>query len=210
MFNNNLLMGAAAATSGTSLVSVGNSALFDQVASDNLSLTTSGSPTGPRIQTFDFWVYRCGIGKGDIQTVWSQTNSNAATNFIAFDTNDNLRIDFDNVAGSATLIRHITTRVFRDTAWYHIHFVVDSNQTNNSCVTLTVNGVVETAFGTQTNPSSAQDLGITTASGEFIGRYPTSDINHGDHYIANFVRVDGLAKWLRSMFQLIRRGLLRS
>jgi len=36
MFSNNLLMGAAAATSGTSLVEVGNSALFNSANSEDL------------------------------------------------------------------------------------------------------------------------------------------------------------------------------
>ena len=64
MFSNNLLMGAAAATSGASVVSVGNSALFNSANSEDLS---RGSMSGTATTwTASFWVYRGDNGqRGD-------------------------------------------------------------------------------------------------------------------------------------------------
>ena len=56
MFNNNLLMGAASA-SGTSLVEVGNSALFTG-STPNLQIT-NGTPTSTCTKwSFSLWFYR--------------------------------------------------------------------------------------------------------------------------------------------------------
>ena len=89
----------------------------------------------------------------------------------------------------------ITNRLFRDpTAWYHCVVAYDTeNSTANDRVILYVNGVRETSFATQNNPTQNLDLGWNlNAQMHTIGRinYSTNFYSY-DGYMAEIYHVDG-------------------
>jgi hypothetical protein len=114
MFSNNLLMGAAAATSGTSLVSVGNSALFDDGNSEYLSRTPS-SAGNLRKWTLSLWAYRGDLGTGEFK-LWSAI-SGSSFDMVAFTSNE-LGIEINTASSSTNSLR--SNALFRDQGWYHI------------------------------------------------------------------------------------------
>jgi hypothetical protein len=104
------------------------------------------------------------------------------------------QIDFQELGGSTA--RLTTTRVFRDpSAFYHFVFVWDSsNATAADRMRIYVNGVRETAFGTNTNPSSGAQSVINTAALHRIG-WDTSSTSGWteDGYLAEVNFIDGQA-----------------
>ena len=119
MFNNNLLMGAASA-SGESLVSVGNSALFEMANSESLTYTEQ-SGTSTTKQYISIWLYRCKIA--DTQMVWScDDGSSNNREQLYMDSSDQL--NFLSVVGGAIKCQLISTQLFRDTAWYNIEILL--------------------------------------------------------------------------------------
>ena len=96
----------------------------------------------------------------DNVTYWGQTflcASSDANNYTELALQNSGLMDFVNVTGGSTDARLVTSRYFRDpTAWYHIVVVWDSaNVTAGDRMKIYVNGVEETEFGTDTNPSSS-------------------------------------------------------
>ena len=88
----------------------------------------------------------------------------------------------------------ITNRVFRDpTAWYHFVLAIDTeNSTAADRVIFYVNGVRETSFSTQNNPSQNLDLGWNfNAQLHTIGRINYSNVYNYDGYMAEIYNVDG-------------------
>jgi hypothetical protein len=169
MFNNNLLMGAAAATSGTSLVSVGNSALFVSGNSEDLS---RGSMSGTATTwTASFWVCRGDNGQ--------LTSTDAK---FMFTTASDAGLAFANNSTANVLAWYggsyvATTRLFRDTAWYHM--------------------VVKNVAGTGTvyvnGESVLTGLTVPTADATMaIGSYNNSS-SYLDGYMAEWVFIDGTA-----------------
>ena len=69
--------------------------------------------------------------------------------------------------GGAYRFNYRTNRKFRDTsAWYHLVFAVDTEQgTEANRVKLYVNGVEETSYSTQTEPSQNADTNWNYANG---------------------------------------------
>ena len=137
---------------------VANSLRFNSGSSDNLTKTFSSSETSNKIATASFWIKRSklsaemGILKGD----------NSGTDFIRFESNDQLRIRFSG--GSADIQ---TNRVFRDvSAWYHIVVAFDSTQgTSSNRIKVYVNGVQETSLATSSYPSQNTTYKFSTNSG---------------------------------------------
>ena len=93
-------------------------------------------------------------------TYWGQTflcASSDANNYTELALQNSGLMDFVNVTGGSTDARLVTSKYFRDpTAFYHIVAVWDSaNVTAGDRMKIYINGVEETAFGTDTNPSSS-------------------------------------------------------
>ena len=182
MFQNNLLMGAAAATSGgTSLVSVGNSALFVSGNSERLSRTPSAGDDD--INTMSCWVYR-GKYTGALQYFWAAGSSGMS--LIGFTANDQIHVD---KPGANVLT---STQVFRDQGWFHIVMGLDvTNATATNRVTVEVNGSEITSWATDNRGSLSagqmlwgdniiHGIGATGPGASFF-----------DGYIAEFAWVDG-------------------
>jgi hypothetical protein len=110
----------------------------------------------------------------DNVTYWGQTFLCAytdATNYTELGLQNSGLMDFVNVTGGSTNARLVTTRKFRDpSAWYHIVAVWDTaNSTAGDRMKLYINGVEETSFGTDTNPSSSLNSIMNTTAPQEIG-----------------------------------------
>jgi len=93
-------------------------------------------------------------------TYWGQTlfcATTDASNYTELAIQNSGAMDFINVTGGSVDARLVTNRVFRDcTAWMHVLVVWDSaNVTAGDRMKLYINGVEETSFSTDTNPSSS-------------------------------------------------------
>ena len=102
-------------------------------------------------------------------------------------------MDFLNVTGGGVDARLVTNRLFRDTAaWYHVVAVWDSaNASAGDRMRLYINGVEETSFSTDTNPSSSLNSIINSANELSVGGY-----NSGSYFRGNMAHThfcDGFA-----------------
>ena len=184
MFNNNLLMGAAAATSGEPLIEISNSALL---SGSTQSLTDTPASAGDlRDWTFSYWIYY---------------NDDTSSKII-FATGSSPYGNFASYAGSFSMQSHNSTganhnfiipdRKFRDSAWYH--FVIRCSSTSgdgtavydNMNVSIWVNGepqpVTSVPINTPTGGPQLFDGGVQT-----IGNSSSSP----NYYIAEMVYLDG-------------------
>ena len=103
--------------------------------------------------TFSAWVKRGTLGTA--QPIWSRYQSSAYGTIGTFNSDDT--ITFKQWNASVDTGNLTTNRKFRDTnGYYHIVFVWDTtNGTAGDRMKIYVNGVEETSFATDTNPSSS-------------------------------------------------------
>jgi len=103
------------------------------------------------------------------------------------------QIDFLNVTSGSIDARLITNRLFRDTsAWYHVVAVWDSaNASAGDRMRLYINGVEETSFATDTNPSSSLNSIINSANELSVGGYNSGSYFSGSMAHSHFC--DGYA-----------------
>ena len=116
---------------------------------------TPSSASNKDLWTLSFWIKRSTLGTTQsIYGVYADSNNQET---LAFDSNDKL---YWQLYQSGGVVGQLTTnRLFRDTsAWYHIVVAYDSaNSTAGNRMRMYINGVEETSFATDTNPSSGQD-----------------------------------------------------
>jgi hypothetical protein len=187
MFNNNLLMGAAAATSGTSLVSVGNSALFNGTNYLSRTPTTTGVEEKG---TLSRWIYRTTPGNQD--SVFAAYISATQLFQIYFPTDNTLHVY--NYSGGYDW-QLATTQVFRDIGWYHIVVAIDTTQAvaSNRAI-IYINGKRVTALATASYPSlnfvnDFNTSGVVNNLGPYDGATGSGGL---EGYAAETVWIDGL------------------
>ena len=189
MFQNNLLMGAAAATSGggASVVSVGNSALFDSANSEYLSRTPIAA--GNRdTWTFSHWVYKT-YTTGAKQFFGAGANN---TNNTELRDQGTGKLEYRHQDGGAVTDSIVTTPIFRDIGWYHIVWAVDTTQVITSDrVIIYVNGKRVTSFSTANYPAQNADTDVNAAVATNIGARTGPD-TFWSGYMAETVLIDGL------------------
>ena len=104
--------------------------------------------------TFSFWFKRSGLGE---MGLFGRKGSNSTANLSTchFGSDDSLLINFRDSGGTSKYYQ-ITNRKFRDTnAWYHFHYIIEGdNSTQGDRSRLYINGVRETSFALNNNPSS--------------------------------------------------------
>ena len=125
------------------------------MATTYLSRTFTASATGEEQFTLSMWVKRSGISATQyLFNAYSDTNNYTG---LYFDSTD--KLVFSNSVGGSSTGNLTTNRLFRDTSgFYNIVAVWDSNNgTPGDRMKLYVNGVEETSFATDTNPSSGDD-----------------------------------------------------
>ena len=152
---------------------------------------TNGTATNNDKYTFSLWTKR-GIVSSAFEFLiegWT-ANGDTTCGILRFRSDD--RLDF---MGYNTVYRQ-TTRVFRDTsAWYNIIIAVDTTQsTASDRIKMYINGVEETEFDTNNNPSQNANTGINNDSANLnlFRRYlgSSNDLHYGG-YCTEYILVDG-------------------
>jgi len=120
---------------------------------------TQGTPTNNLKWTWSSWIKRgelAAAGHAAVENIF--TTYVDASNLFYIRFNDTDYIDIRNMASVGTGGRLITNAIYRDpSAWYHVVVVYDSaNASAGDRMRLYVNGVEETSFSLDTNPSSSQ------------------------------------------------------
>ena len=119
--------------------------------------------------TISVWVKRAKLGGNQQPIMGVGGSGNYATN-LYFQSDD--KLDFWNYFNGSYAGRITTNRKFRDTSgWYHIVAAVDTTiGTAGDRMRIYVNGVEETSFSTDSNPSQDQTFEFNSGSVHEIGR----------------------------------------
>jgi hypothetical protein len=168
--------------------SVANSCRFNDGDSPHMTKTPSAGDVDK--WTFSCWVKRCTLGSQQVM-LSGLTDSNNYT-LIRFEGTDQLQ--FYNVTSASVDASLKTNRLFRDvSAWYHIVCVWDSaNGTAGDRMKMYINGVEETSFATDTNPSSGLNSHINAGVAHYVGQEGDGS-KYFDGYLAEMVFSDGQA-----------------
>jgi len=175
-------------------IEIDYSCRFNRADSAYMYQTPSGTASSNRLSTISVWVKRTGIGVQ--QAIINQRRSSDTCDAVLlyFMTNDTLKLQMENKpSGSCAMFcERATTQVFRDVgSWYHIMVGWDSNQTDDTCASMYINGEQVTAFATKTNFSSAADIEwLHTSNAIAIGRSQNA-ANYADLYMSQFAVIDG-------------------
>ena len=164
---------------------VDNSLRFDDGSSDYLNLTCGGGSR--QTWTLSMWVKRGTLGTEQcLFSTYVHANDEFKINF--YDT-DKVGMRFYN--GSEFQLE--PNRLFRDaSAWYHLVFVADNtNSTEANRFRIYVNGVRETSFAAEDQPSVNLQMSINDSNVQQIGRYRTSA--YFDGYMAEVRFIDNQA-----------------
>jgi len=175
-------------TPGPQGFQVANSCRFNRGSSDYL-IRTPSSASNKDLWTLSVWVKRNSLGTSQsIYGVYADSNNQET---LAFDGVDKLY--WQLYQGGTTKGQLTTNRLFRDvSAWYHIVVAYDSaNSTAGNRMRMYINGVEETSFSTDTNPSSGQDSQWNSTTAHSIGRINTT--NYVDLYMTELSAVNGQA-----------------
>ena len=181
----NVLAGASGQSAGGGGAGVSRSLRFN--ASDSAYLSRTPSSAGNRkTWTWSGWVKRSTLGM-KVMFGHYQTGSSPYGAYIGF-VSDQLTFVSNPIADVRT------TRLFKDvSAWYHIMVAVDTTQsTANDRVKMYVNGVRETIFSTQTNPTQNADTEINKAIEHTIGQMKPIGF-YFDGYLVDVHFIDGQA-----------------
>jgi len=149
----------------TGLYEIDNSVKMEDANNESLNIG-NGNSGQRRTFTVSMWVKRTELGYNRIWGAGVSGNDVMAAYFK--DTDD---IVFYDYGSSAYRFNYKTNRLFRDTsAFYHLVFAVDTEQgTEANRVRLYVNGVEETSFATQTEPSQNADTNWNSTGNKDIG-----------------------------------------
>ena len=150
---------------------------------------TPASATNRQTWTWSGWVKLSQFAGGAGSILFS-AYAHAADNFkIAFSDTFKLSMRFYN----NTEYQLNLNRLFRDTSgWYHLVFAVDTTlATEADRFRIYVNGVRETSFGQEDQPTQNLQMTINEATATQIGRFNTG--SYFDGSMANVEFVDGTA-----------------
>ena len=198
MFQNNLLMAAAANASGggASVVSIGNSALF--AGSGQLSFTPSGTETNGKKYTHSMWISRTHLtntnSSGYNDNIYSSYTVGGWPSQVNWDVND--CFSASNISSTTYQGNKVTTAKYRDltAAWYHIFIVFDSTLTvGDDRFQIYINGERVTSFSTDTDPAADSTSSVGKGSvNQLYGLYYNS-LRAFYGYISELYFVDGTA-----------------
>ena len=154
---------------------------------------TPGSAGDRQKFTFSAWVKR-GRVNGTFQNIFAaEGDGGGESAAIRFDSSE--RLDFIFITDGADSItgRLVTNRVFRDTgSWYHIVLAQDTtNGTAGNRIRLYVNGVEETSFATDTNPTQNHNGQFGATVIHRIGAESHAGNQEFDGYIADVNYING-------------------
>ena len=203
IFNNNILAGAAAQSSGSAVHAIDQSIRFNDDDSPILKKTYSSAGT-EETWTLSMWVKRGGIGAGLGAANLGLTLFSGGANVSdygeivfrssGYGVQDSLH--FYNSAGGSINFELVTTQLFRDpSAWYNIVCVMDTtNAVSSERMRIYVNGSRVTDFSTETYPSQNAVPNFNTATEHGVGGFAVdTDTRFFDGYLAEIVFIDGQA-----------------
>jgi hypothetical protein len=167
---------------------VANSCRFNSADSPHLQKTGS-TPSSEKTFTFSCWVKKCATGVDE--HIFDTFNDSSNRSQISFTSADVMDIRFR--VSNSNIGRLVTNRKFRDpSAWLNIVVRVDTTQsTSGDRLRLYINGIEETSFSTETQPSEDADTDVTGTI--TIGAYNNggSENNFFQGYLAEVVYCDG-------------------
>ena len=168
---------------------VANSLRFDEASTTFLSKASFGTPTSTKKSTVSFWCKRSLIEEGIIFQNDSATFPIAK---IYFDSSHRFSyIEFDpNI-----YVQKTTSALFRDlSAWSHFVVAVDTTQGSaDNRIKIYHNGTQVTSFAQSTVPAQDSNVIINNNLRTGIGGSGASGGDGFEGYIAELVRIDGLA-----------------
>jgi len=150
---------------------------------------TFGTPTDVKTQTLSLWIKRGLLGNGAAEYYLLTSGSGGTECRLVFNTNDTFTVFLNNVT------YRTTTQVFRDpSAWYHLVFVLDTaNATANNRFLIYVNGVVVSAFSTNSAITQNATFSMFSAVAHDLCRRIATSADYLDGYLAEVNLVDGQA-----------------
>ena len=157
-------------------------------------LSRSASGGSRTTWTISAWVKRSELEASGSSTIFNGI-AGSSTNETQLLFNDD-RIEFYDWTSSTRTGTLLTNRKFRDvSAWYHIVAVWDTtNATAGNRMRLYVNGVEETSFETDTQPSSSQNSSLGNGSyTQQIGLYASNSDYYFNGLMSHFHFCDGYA-----------------
>ena len=159
------------------------------MASTYLTHTFSGSPTSNQKGTISFWMKRSGIGTAQHTGLKTAATAGSAGGYIG--TNDQFYFYYEYAGGWDVLQ---TSRKFRDTsAWYHIVVNWDSTlATSGDRLQIWVNGVRETNFADEVQPSQNETTNLGAAQAHYISTVAAGG-DYFDGLMSHFYFIDGTA-----------------
>ena len=156
-------------------------------------LTRTPSSTGNNTTaTFSAWLKK--DFNGNYEGIFTSFYETGEYFEINFEVNDCLEVRCK--VSSSFVLRKITNRVFRDnSSFYHIVVAIDTTDaTAEDRCKIYVNGVRETSFSTNTNPSQNQNLYINTSSHTHrVGRDEWTTPAYYDGIMSHVIWTDGTA-----------------
>ena len=188
---NELAVGTGGMRRPLDTTSIAQSLRFNRPDEQELKKTFD-SGGNRRKWTFSTWIKRTSLlSSGNDHYIFG-TNTGAADStfmMLVWRATDAL-----SVTGQSTLWLK-STRAFQDTKnWYHIVWVLDSdNSTNAEKMRLYVNGTELTAFATDSRSSLSGDQAINAATEHNFGVHPSATGYGLDAYLAETIFVDGQA-----------------
>ena len=161
------------------------------MASASLSRATSDPQSSNTTATFSVWLKRNGLGSD--QTFWGGSYYSTDNMFILkFSSDDKLQVYSKRGASVKASLK--TTRVLKDiSAWYHIVIGIDTTQASAADrIKVYINGVQETLFSTNTQPSQDENLYLDSGAGAnyYIGQRG-GNAEYFDGQMAHFHYADG-------------------
>ncbi len=179
VIGSNVLAGA----SGQAAEDTGRSVRFNSGDSAYLSRTPS-SAGNRKTWTWAAWVKRSALS--------------SSSEFALFGMEDDVILAFAqdklkaNVVAGANALT--TSAVFKDLAWYHLVFAIDTTSaTANNRVRIYINGSEITDFSNRSNPSQNADTNFNKTSVHYIGRQRNADPRYFAGYLADIYFIDGSA-----------------
>ena len=151
------------------------------------------SSTGNRkIWTISGWIKRCETSTSSLM-IFSAGEYSVTDLVQIYTANNKLYCGMYNSSGTE-ISNLITSRLFRDTnAFYHIVIAVDTTQdTSSDRVKIYINGVQETAFGTENYPSEDYETAFNTTNQNTIGSVK-GNTQYFDGIMSHVHLIDGTA-----------------
>jgi len=183
-----ILPGNVASATADAGYSVANSCRYNDDDSPRLHIDSLGTATDIDKWTFSCWFKRSTLSSTQY-LLYAYTSGQEAAILL----NSDNKLDWYNYPGSGAG-QIITNRLFRDvSAWYHLVCSYDGdNGTAGNRMRIYINGVEETSFATDTNPSSGEDQLINSDVAHNIGlKFSDAIQNNFDGYFSEVCLVDG-------------------